>query len=136
MPKNKRRKPTAEVTDIRSIVIKILIGSAFNIILFAAMCAVCSLICLKADIDSRRYKLFIFFISAVSGFFGGFKAVGSVRRNGMFLGVLSALPSFLIIFLVSSIISRTGMAASGLIAAVIMAVFSAVGGIISVNKRR
>lgn len=136
MPKNRRRKPVAEVTDIRSIIIKILIGSALNIILFAALCAVCSLVCLKADIDSSYYKYLIFLISAVSGFFGGFKALGSVRRNGLLLGTLSALPSFLIIFLVSSIISRTGMAVSGLIAAVIMTVFSAVGGIMSVNKRR
>ncbi len=126
----------AAVTDMKSIIIKILLGSAFNIIIFALMCAVCSLICLKADIDSGYYKYLIFVIAAVSGFFGGFKAVSSVRRNGLLLGALSALPSFLIIFLISSIISRTGMAVSGLIAAVIMTVFSAVGGIMSVNKRR
>lgn len=136
MPKNKRRKPKTEATDIRSIVINILIGSLLNIIIYAALCAVCSLICLKADIDSSYYKYLIFVVAAVSGFFGGFKSVSSVRRNGLLLGAISALPSFLIIFLVSSIISRTGMSVSGLIAAVIMVVFSAVGGIMSVNKRR
>ena len=42
----------------------------------------------------------------------------------------------LIIFLVASIISRTGIAVSGRISAIIMTVFSAVGGIVSANKRR
>lgn len=136
MPKNKRKKPKAEATDLRSIIIKILIGSALTVIIYTALCVLLSLICLKADIDSSVYKYFIFAIAAVSGFFGGFKTVSAVRKNGLLLGALSALPAFLIIFLISSIVSHTGIAASGWISAIIMTVFSAVGGVLSANKRR
>lgn len=136
MSKNKRRKPAAEFTGIGGIVINILIGSLLNIIIFSALCAVCSFLCLKTDIDSQNYKYFIFISCAVAGFCGGFKSVGTIRKNGLLLGALSALPTFFIIFLISSIISRTGISMSGWIAAGVMALFSAVGGILSVNKRR
>lgn len=136
MPKNKRRKPKAESTNLRSIILKILVGSALNVILYSALCVIFSLVSLKADFDLSMYKYFIFAISAVSGFFGGFKSVGAIRKNGLLFGALSALPALLIIFLVASIISRTGIAVSGRISAIIMTVFSALGGIVSANKRR
>ena len=126
MPKNKRRKPKAESTNLRSIILKILVGSSLNVILYSALCVIFSLVSLKADFDLSMYKYFIF----------GFKSVGAIRKNGLLFGALSALPAFLIIFLVASIISRTGIAVSGRISAIIMTVFSAVGGIVSANKRR
>lgn len=136
MPKNKRRKPKAEAMNLKGIIFKILVGSALTVILYSALCVIFSLVCLKADFDLSLYKYFIFAISAVSGFFGGFKSVGTIRKNGLLFGAMSALPAFLIIFLVASIISRTGIAVSGRISAIIMTVFSAVGGIVSANKRR
>ena len=79
MPKNKRRKPKAESTNLRGIILKILVGSALNVILYSALCVIFSLVSFKADFDLSMYKYFIFAISAVSGFFGGFKAVGAIR---------------------------------------------------------
>ena len=77
----------------------------------------------------------IFFICAVSGFIGGFFAVKPTRRNGIVIGALSAVPAFMLIFLVTSIISHTVISATGWIAAAITVIFSAVGGIICSNKR-
>ncbi len=136
MSENKRRKPTASATNLTGVLVSVLLGSLLNIIIYAALCAVASFVCLKADLGTEFNKYFIFFIVGVSGFFGGLKAVRSVGRNGLMLGAVSALPAFLIIFLVSSIISRTGIACTGWIAAGVMTFFSAVGGIVGVNKRR
>lgn len=135
MPKSKSIAAKTGETDFKNIVIKILIGSLLNIIFYFILTSFASLICLKADIDSGIYKYIIFVISAVCGIIGGYRAVRPIRKNGLIFGAVSALPAFLIIFLVSSIISHTGISLSGWIAAIIMTVFSAVGGILSVNRR-
>lgn len=136
MSENKRRKPTASATNLTGVVVSILFGSLLNIIIYAELCAAASFVCLKSDIGTEFNKYFIFLIAGISGFFGGFKAVRTVGRNGLLLGAVSAFPSFLIIFLISSILSRTGIAYPGWIAAAVMTLFSAAGGIVGVNKRR
>lgn len=136
MPKKRRKKANAQNNNVKNLILKTLFGSIVNILIYFSLCAAAALICLKTDTDSAIYKYIVPFICAVSGFFGGFKAVNSIRMKGMLFGAISALPAFLIIFLISSIISRTGIAASGWIAAIIMTVFSAVGGILSANQRK
>lgn len=136
MPKSKRRKPKSENMDLKSIIIKTLVGSAISVFVYFILTAVCSLICLKLDTKQEAYIYIIYAISAVSGFVGGYRAVSLIRKNGLIIGAVCALPALVIIFLVSSIIGRTGMSASGWIVAVIMAVFSAVGGVLSANRRR
>lgn len=136
MPKKRKRKASKDATDPISIIIKALIGSLVNIIVFFALSAVFSFICLKADLDEALFKYFVFAAGAASGLVGGFTAVKPVRKNGLIIGGACALPAFLIIFLISSIISRTGIDVSGWIAALIMTLFSALGGILSANRRK
>lgn len=116
--------------------VQALVGSLFNIIIFFSLVAVLSLICLKIDCKTAIYKYFVFFISAISGFVGGLIAVKPFRKNGLIIGALSSVPAFIIIFLISSIISTTGIGVFGFISAIVMTLFSAIGGIISVNKRK
>lgn len=90
------------------------------------------------DFNGRQIRLFqiydLFYLRR-TGFIGGFFAVKPTRRNGIVIGALSAVPAFMLIFLVTSIISHTGISATGWIAAAITVIFSAVGGIICANKR-
>ncbi|HAS38238.1 MAG TPA: TIGR04086 family membrane protein [Ruminococcaceae bacterium] len=135
MPKSKRKLSAKESPALLQTAIKTLIGSLVNIIIYFALTAVFSLISLKTDAKSDYFRYMIFFISAMSGLVGGFAAVKPIRKNGILIGAVSASPAFLIIFLVSSIISRTGISITGWVAAAIMTLFSAIGGIISANKR-
>ncbi len=135
MPKSKRKLSAKESPALLQTAIKTLIGSLVNIIIYFALTAVFSLISLKTDAKSDYFRYMIFFISAMSGLVGGFAAVKPIRKNGILIGAVSAAPAFLIIFLVSSIISRTGISITGWVAAAIMTLFSAIGGIISANKR-
>lgn len=135
MPKSKRKSSAKDSPALLQTAIKTLIGSLVNIIIYFALTAVFSLISLKTDAKSDYFKYMIFFISAMSGLVGGFAAVKPIRKNGILIGAVSAAPAFLIIFLVSSIIGRTGISIAGWISAAIMTLFSAVGGIISANKR-
>ncbi|HAY73938.1 MAG TPA: TIGR04086 family membrane protein [Ruminococcaceae bacterium] len=135
MPKSKRKSSAKESPALLQTAIKTLIGSLVNIIIYFALTAVFSLISLKTDAKSDYFRYMIFFISAMSGLVGGFAAVKPIRKNGILIGAVSAAPAFLIIFLVSSIISRTGISITGWVAAAIMTLFSAIGGIISANKR-
>lgn len=136
MPKKRKRKPSKEAADPINISIKALIGSLVNIIIFFALSAAFSFICLKADLDEALLKYFVFAAAAISGLIGGFTAVRPIRKNGLLIGGACALPAFLIIFLISSILSRTGIAVSGWIAALIMTLASALGGILSANRRK
>ena len=135
MPKSKRKLSAKESPALLQTAIKTLIGSLVNIIIYFALTAVFSLISLKTDAKSDYFRYMIFFISAMSGLVGGFAAVKPIRKNGILIGAVSAAPAFLIIFLVSSIISRTGISITGWVAAAIMTLFSAIGGIISAKKR-
>ena len=135
MPKSKRKLSAKESPALLQTAIKTLIGSLVDIIIYFALTAVFSLISLKTDAKSDYFRYMIFFISAMSGLVGGFAAVKPIRKNGILIGAVSAAPAFLIIFLVSSIISRTGISITGWVAAAIMTLFSAIGGIISVNKK-
>ncbi len=136
MPKRRKRKPSKETAEPVSIIIKALIGSLVNIIIFFSLLAAFSFVCLKADLDEALLKYFVFAAAAISGLVGGFTAVRPIRKKGMILGGVCALPAFLIILLISSIVSRTGIAVSGWNAALIMTLASALGGILSANRRK
>lgn len=135
MPKSKRKSSAKESPALLQTAIKTLIGSLINIIVYFALTAVFSLISLKTDAKSDYFRYMIFFISAISGLVGGFAAVKPIHKNGILIGAVSAVPAFLVVFLVSSIISRTGISVTGWIAAAVMIFSSAIGGIISANKR-
>lgn len=118
------------------IIVSILIGSLVNIIIFFGLTAVFSLICLKADTAPEILKYPVWAASGVGGFFGGLTAVGRLRKNGMLFGAASAVPALLVIILVCTLVSRTGISYVGWIAVSISVILSAVGGILSANRRK
>lgn len=135
MHKKRRTKASSQTNEVKDIIIKALIGSAFGTIFFLILTALASLILWKQDADTPVYKYVLLLIGVVSGFVTGFIAVRPVRKNGLALGALSALPSYFIVILISSILARSGVGVIGWILLAIMVIFSAVGGIVAVNKR-
>lgn len=135
MPKNKRRKSAEIVADPVGIIVKTLVGSLTSLLIFFLLALIFSAICLKLDIDSAYYKYPLFVASAISGFMGGLVAVKRIRKKGWIIGAASAAPAFSVIFLICSIISRTGISSVGWISAAVMTLCASIGGILSVGKR-
>lgn len=136
MPKNKRRKKTDVNQDPVGIAIKVLFGSITSLAMFFVFVLLFSVICLKLDTDSAYFKYPVFVSSGISGFFGGLVSVCRIRKNGWIIGAASAAPAFLLIFLLCSVISKTGIASVGWISAAVMTFSSSIGGILSANRRK
>lgn len=136
MQKKRRTKASAAVNDTKNIIIKILIGSGVGIAVFFALTVLAAFILLKNDSDMNIYKYIILLTGAVSGFLSGFVAVRPMRKNGIAFGAVSALPVYLVAIIVSIILSRSGIGLIGWILLALMVIFSAVGGVVAVNKRK
>lgn len=128
----KRRKPKAEAT-LKTVIIKALIGSAIGTVLFFALIALTSLICLKGDSDPASYKFFVLAAGAVSGFICGFASVKPVKKKGIIAGALSTLPMCFIAVCTAMLISHGGLGLIGWILCAVMLASGGVGGIIAVN---
>lgn len=135
MLKKRRTKPQVS-TDIKTVAIKALIGSAVGLVLFFALTALASFALWKADADSEVFKYIMLIIGAVAGFVGGFVAVRPTRKNGIAVGALSALPTYLAVILTSTLVSKSGVGVIGWVFLAVLVLFSAIGGIVAVNKRK
>ncbi len=114
----------------------VLIGSAVGTVLFFITTTLSALIILKNDLSEDTYPAFLIVAGAVSAFFGGFVSVIPTKRNGLILGALSVLPTYFIIFAVSSIFNRTGISVYGWIMLGVMVLFGGLAGIVAANKKR
>lgn len=128
----KKRKPKAEA-NLKTIIIKALIGSVAGTALFFALTALTSFICLKNDSSQESYRFFMLAIGAVSGFICGYLAVKPVRKKGFLTGALSVLPMYLITACVSMLASHGGLGVVGWILCGVLLVAGSIGGIIAVS---
>ena len=135
MSEIRRSKPKSD-NNIKTVALKTLIGSLVGLLAFFGLTALAAFIMWKIDADSSIFKYIMLLVGAVSGMAGGFAAVRPLRKNGIVVGALSALPSYLIIILISILIAKSGIAVIGWVLLIIELLFSAVGGIIAVNKRK
>ena len=106
------------------------------LLMYSAVFVIISLICLTADIN-KSYDYYISLAlfscsSFIAGYYGGFLQ----KSKGLFAGILYALPLNIILLLISLIITHLKTDMNIFITAVILVVFSGIGGILSVNKRR
>lgn len=138
MAKKKRKRKSAQQgnADLRTVIVKTLIGSVIGAVMFFLLVALMSLIVLKADMSQSPYKYMILGAGMISGFICGFAAVRPVRKNGIVVGALSALPMYLLAVTLATLNSRTGIGVIGWILLGVMIVFAAIGGILAVNKRK
>lgn len=134
MPKKRKAKP--QNNSVKNIAIKTAIGSAISLILFFSLAAVSAFILWKNDADTASFKYILFAIGAVSGFLGGFTAVRPIRKNGIVLGAVSSLLPCIVAIGISALIAKGFLSATGWIFIAVNVLFSAIGGIIAVNKRK
>ncbi len=137
MQKKRRAKSKPQVSgDLKQTLIKALIGSVIGLAVFFAFTAIASFIMWKKDSDTESFKYIMLLIGAVSAFLCGFAAVRPIRKNGIAVGALSVLPVYAVVLLVSALIAKSGVSLIGWILLLVMVLFSSVGGIVAVNKRK
>ncbi len=132
----KKQTKKKNVAGEKALFKNILFGSLAGTVVFFIVISLFTLIILKNDLSEDFYPIFLLFAGALSAFSGGFISVIPVKRNGLILGILSTLPTYFIIFAVSSIVNRTGISIYGWIMLGIMILFGGISGIIAANKKR
>lgn len=136
MRKKRKTKSKVQNTTAKNIVIKTAIGSGVSLVVFFLLALLAGFVLWKNDADINYFKYVIFALSAVSGFIGGFVAVRPVRKNGIAFGALSSVVPCAIIILVSVLIAKSSVSVTGWIFIALYILFSAIGGIVAVNKRK
>ena len=91
MKKKRKKKSASQNNSVKNMIIKILIGSAVGAAVFFALSLLASLILWKNDSAPSAYGYVIIAIGALAGFIGGFTAVRPTRKNGIVVGMLSAI---------------------------------------------
>lgn len=136
MHKKKRTKAKSPNNSLKNSVLKTVIGSAVGTGVFFILALAAAFVLWKKDADTAVFKYVIFTVAALSGFAGGFAAVRPVREKGMVFGALSAILPCVAVSVVSMLISKSGLGVAGWIFIALNIVFSAIGGIVAVNKRK
>lgn len=136
MHKKRKTKSKVQNTTAKNIAIKTAIGSGVSLVVFFLLALLAGFVLWKNDADTNSFKYIIFALSAVSGFIGGFVAVRPIRKNGIAFGALSSVVPCAIIILISVLIAKSSVSVTGWIFIALYILFSAIGGIVAVNKRK
>lgn len=136
MRKKRKTKSKVQNTTAKNIVIKTAIGSGVSLVVFFLLALLAGFVLWKNDADINYFKYVIFALSAVSGFIGGFVAVRPVRKNGIAFGALSSVVPCAVIILASVLVAKSSVSVTGWIFIALYILFSAIGGIVAVNKRK
>ena len=126
----KKRKADA---DLRTVIIKMLIGAVAGTVIYFALTAVASFISLKRDVAPEGFGFTDLALGAFAGVLCGFIAVRPVMKKGFLVGALSTMPMYFIIAGVCVIVSHGEIGAFGWILGGVLLLSGAVGGIIAVR---
>ena len=107
----------------------------FSILCYSVMFLSGSFIALMLDIPSTFDYLFSLITFALSNLIVGFYSGIKYRRNGLVNGVLTSLPSNIIILIISLVMCEFAVDINFIITLLVLVVASGVGGILAVNKR-
>lgn len=136
MHKKRKTKSKVQNTTAKNIAIKTAIGSGVSLVVFFLLALLTGFVLWKNDADTNYFNYVIFALSAVSGFVGGFVAVRPVRKNGIAFGALSSVVPCAVIILASVLVAKSSVSVTGWIFIALYILFSAIGGIVAVNKRK
>jgi putative membrane protein (TIGR04086 family) len=131
----RQSKRGKEDSGRKKFAITVLKGSALGTVVFFLLLLIFSRVILRFDIDSSLLAVFAFASAALAAFVSGFAAVRPARKKGVPVGALSVLPILIVIAAVSAIASGS-LGQNMLIAAAIMLLGGAAGGVSAVNLRR
>lgn len=131
----KKSKRGKEDSGKKKFIMTVLKGSAAGTVVFFLLLLIFSRAILSFDIDSSLLAVFAFASAALAAFVSGFAAVRPTRKKGVPVGALSVLP-ILVVIATASAIASGSLGRNLLIAAAIMLLGGAAGGISAVNVRR
>ena len=107
----------------------------FSILCYSVMFLSGSFIALMSDIPSGFDYIFSLIIFALSSLIAGFYSGIKYRRNGLLNGILTSLPSNIIIIIISLILGEFRVDINLAITLVVLVAASGIGGILAVNMR-
>lgn len=139
MPKNKsarKRKSKSAESGGKLIAVRTLTGAIVGAAVFFILSALVSLVAFKQDIPAESLGAAALAISAVSAFLCGYVTVRPIKKNGLMLGMLSAIPMYFIIFTVICIVNRAPLSVTGWLAMGVMLLCSGTAGIFAANKKK
>lgn len=115
---------------------RILKGSGVAIILTALLLIIYSALLTYTGISEDTMPVVIIVITALSILVGSFFSSMKIKKNGLTNGTLVGLIYILVLYLVSSIVSKNfGLSMYSIIMIIASAMAGAIGGIIAVNKK-
>lgn len=112
------------------------ISAVASLLIFFVLTAIFSFFALKQDLSYGYYPLFMLLSCLISGFLCGFICVIKTKKNGLISGMLCVMPVYLVIIMISIIVSTSGIGLHGWIALGIMMLSSGFGGIVSANRKK
>ena len=122
--------------DTKSNFIRVIKGSAFAVVLTLILLLIYSAFLTYTKLNESTMPVFIIGITAISILIGSLMSSVNIRKNGIVNGALVGLIYIVVIYLLSSIATKTfSLNMYSIIMIIISTVAGAIGGIIGVNKR-
>ena len=122
--------------DTKSNFIRVIKGSAFAVVLTLILLLIYSAFLTYTKLNESTMPVFIIGITAISILIGSLMSSVNIRKNGIVNGALVGLIYIVVIYLLSSIATKTFSLNMYSIIMIIVSTFAgAIGGIIGVNKR-
>ena len=108
----------------------------FGLITYTLIFILTSLIAVSADLSRKYDMIFSLLAFALSSFITSFYTGYKLRQNGLISGIVYCLPLNIIVILIALIFADFVIDYSLLITIIALVASSAIGGVLSVNKRR
>lgn len=122
--------------DTKSNFIRVIKGGAFAVVLTLILLLIYSAFLTYTKLNESTMPVFIIGITAISILIGSLMSSVNIRKNGIVNGALVGLIYIVVIYLLSSIATKTfSLNMYSIIMIIISTVAGAIGGIIGVNKR-
>lgn len=122
--------------DTKSNLIRVIKGSAFAVVLTLILLLIYSAFLTYTKLNESTMPVFVIGITAISILIGSLMSSVNIRKNGIANGALVGLIYIVVIYLLSSIATKTfSLNMYSIIMIIISTVAGAIGGIIGVNKR-
>lgn len=122
--------------DTKSNFIRVIKGSAFAVVLTLMLLLIYSAFLTYTKLNESTMPVFVIGITAISILIGSLMSSVNIRKNGIVNGALVGLIYIVVIYLLSSIATKTfSLNMYSIIMIIISTVAGAIGGIIGVNKR-
>lgn len=130
----KMKEVNSEDTKINFI--RVIKGSAFAVVLTLILLLIYSAILTYTKLNESTMPVFIIGITAISILTGSLMSSVNIKKNGIINGALVGLIYIVVIYLLSSIATKSfSLNMYSIIMIVISIVAGAIGGIIGVNKK-